>query len=110
MLTLKLSAALLYRSGGIRNYFLYKAPIYLPIEDIKPFGQNEVFGPESPDYLLGAIIAPSLVPWFSEKIFSLGMVKNDIWFGGESKQNAPFLKTFTPKKAPMPLMSRIGPV
>ena len=40
MLTLKLSAALLYRSGGVRNYFLYKAPIYLPIEDIKLFGQN----------------------------------------------------------------------
>ena len=40
MLTLKLSAALLYRSGGVRNYFLYKAPIYLPIEDIKAFGQN----------------------------------------------------------------------
>ena len=40
MLTLKLSAALLYRSGDVRNYFLYKALIYLPIEDIKPFGQN----------------------------------------------------------------------
>ena len=40
MLTLKLSAALLYRSGGVRNYFLYKAQIYLPTEDIKPFGQN----------------------------------------------------------------------
>ena len=38
--TLKLSAALLYRSGGVRNYILYKAPIYLPIEDIKHFGQN----------------------------------------------------------------------
>ena len=34
MLTLKLSAALLYRSGDVRNYFLYKAPIYLPIEYI----------------------------------------------------------------------------
>ena len=41
ILTLILSAALLYRSGGVRNYFLYKAPIYLPIEDIKTFGQNE---------------------------------------------------------------------
>ena len=40
ILTLILSAALLYCSGGVRNYFLYKAPIYLPIEDIKPFGQN----------------------------------------------------------------------
>ena len=40
ILTLKLSAALLYRSGVARNYFLYKAPAYLPIENIKPFGQN----------------------------------------------------------------------
>ena len=40
MLTLKMSAALLHRSGGVRIYFLYKAPIHLPIEDIKPFGQN----------------------------------------------------------------------
>ena len=40
ILTFKLSAALLYRSGGVRNYFLYKAPAYLPIENIKPFGQN----------------------------------------------------------------------
>ena len=37
---LALIAAILYRSGGVRNYFLYKAPIYLPNEDIKPFGQN----------------------------------------------------------------------
>ena len=27
-------------SGGVRNYFLYKAPIYLSTEDIKLFGQN----------------------------------------------------------------------
>ena len=40
MLTLKMSAALLHRSGGVRIYFLYKTPIYLPIENIKPFGQN----------------------------------------------------------------------
>ena len=46
VLTLKLSAALLYRSGGVRNYFLYKAPVYLRIEHIKPFA-----GPESPDIL-----------------------------------------------------------
>ena len=39
-LSLKLSAALLYHRGGVRNYILYKAPVYLPIEDIKPFGQN----------------------------------------------------------------------
>ena len=37
---LKLSAALLYLSGGIRNYFLYEAPVYLPIENTKTFGQN----------------------------------------------------------------------
>ena len=41
MVTLKLSAGLLYRSGGVRNYFLYNAPIYLPTKDIKPFGQND---------------------------------------------------------------------
>ena len=40
ILTLILSAALLYRSGGVRNYFLYKATIYLPTKDIKLFGQN----------------------------------------------------------------------
>ena len=40
MLTLKLSAILLYHSGGVRNYFLYKAQIYLPTKDIKLFGQN----------------------------------------------------------------------
>ena len=38
------------------------------------------------------------------------MVKNDLWLGGASKQNTPFLKTFAPKNALMPLMSRIGPV
>ena len=43
------------------------------------------------------------------EIFSSIMVKNNIWLGGASKQNAPFLKTFAPKNAPMPLMSRIGP-
>ena len=40
ILNLILSAALFYRSGGVRNYFLYKAPIYLPTENIKFFGQN----------------------------------------------------------------------
>ena len=60
--------------------------------------------------LLGAIITPNLVPCFLKKIFSLEMVKNDICLGGSSKQNAPFLKKITPKNAPMPLMSRIGPV
>ena len=37
------------------------------------------------------------------------MVKNDIWLGIASKQNACFMKIFAPKNAPMPLMSRIGP-
>ena len=40
ILTLKLSAALLYLSGGVTNYFLYKAAVYLPIENVKRFGQN----------------------------------------------------------------------
>ena len=31
---------------------------------------------------LGAIIAPSLMPSFSKKIFSLEMDKNDIWLEG----------------------------
>ena len=52
MLTLKLNTALLYRSGSIRDYFLYKAPIYLPIEDIKRFGQNGwSVQTWSPDYI-----------------------------------------------------------
>ena len=38
------------------------------------------------------------------------MVKNDICLGGASKQNDPFLKNISPKNAPMPLMSRIGPM
>ena len=37
------------------------------------------------------------------------MIKNDIRLGGARKQNAPFLKTFAPKNAPMPLMSRMDP-
>ena len=40
ILTLILPAGLLYRSGGVRNYFLYKAPVYLQIKDTKRFGQN----------------------------------------------------------------------
>ena len=40
ILTLILSAALFYHNGGVRNYFLYKSPVYRPIEDIKSFGQN----------------------------------------------------------------------
>ena len=37
--------------------------------------------------LLGATIAPNLVPWVLRKIFSLEMGKNDIYLGGASKQN-----------------------
>ena len=40
VLTLILSAVFLLYSASVRNYFLYKAPIYVPTEDIKPFGQN----------------------------------------------------------------------
>ena len=47
--------------------------------------------------LLGAIIAPNLVPWFLEKIFLLEVIKNDICFGGASKQNAPFWKNLPQK-------------
>ena len=39
----------------------------------------------------------------------LEMVKNGICLGGASKQNAPFLKKFSPKNASVPLISRIGP-
>ena len=39
--------------------------------------------------LLGATIAPSIVPWVLKKKISLEMVKNDICLGGTSK--APFL-------------------
>ena len=39
-LILILSAALLYRCGGVRNYFSYKVPVYLPTENIKPFVAN----------------------------------------------------------------------
>ena len=38
--------------------------------------------------LLGATIAPNLVPWVLKKIFSFEMVKNDIHLDGASKQNA----------------------
>ena len=39
-LILILSAALLYRCGGVRNYFSYKVTVYLPTENIKPFVEN----------------------------------------------------------------------
>ena len=35
----KITSKLLYRSGGVRNYFLYKV-LYLPIKDMKRFGQS----------------------------------------------------------------------
>ena len=37
------------------------------------------------------------------------MIKNDIYLGGGSKQNALFSKKYALKNAPMPPMSRIGP-
>ena len=40
--------------------------------------------------LLVAIIAPTPVPLFLKKIFSLEIVKNDICLGDASKQNALF--------------------
>ena len=38
--------------------------------------------------LLGETIAPNLVPSDLKKTFSFEMVKNDIYLGGTSKQNA----------------------
>ena len=37
-----------------------------------------------------ATIAPNLVPYVLKKVFSLEMVKNDIYLGGASKQNVLF--------------------
>ena len=48
-------------------------------------------------HLLGATIAPNLVPWVLKKILSLEMGKNDIYLGGASKQNA-LLQKIYPKK------------
>ena len=36
--------------------------------------------------LLGVIIAPNLVLWILEKMFSLETIKNDICLGGARKQ------------------------
>ena len=58
--------------------------------------------------MLGATIAPNLVPWLLGKIFLLEMVKNDICLGGESKQNALFSENMLQKNALIPPMSRIG--
>ena len=50
------------------------------------------------------------MPWVFEKIFLLEIVENDISLGGENNQ-MPFFQIYVlPKNAPMPLMSRIGPV
>ena len=46
---------------------------------------------------------------FEKNIFSK-IVKNNICLGGASKQNALFSENVLPKNAPMPSMSRIGPV
>ena len=60
--------------------------------------------------LLSATIAPNLVPWVLEKIFSLEMTKNYICLGGASKQNSIFSENVPRKNASMTPMSRIGPV
>ena len=55
---------------------------------------------------LEVIITPNLVPWVLTKIFSLEMVKNDV-FKACKKTKYPF---FRKKNAPMALTSTIGPV
>ena len=60
--------------------------------------------------LLGATIAPNLLPWVLKQIFLLEMVKNGICFGSVSKQNALCTKKCAPINATMPLLSRIGNV
>ena len=54
--------------------------------------------------LLGATIAPNLVPWVLNKIFPLEMVKNDICLGGVRKQNAFFSKNVPQKTYPCPCL------
>ena len=51
MLTLILSEALLYRSGSVRNYSLYKGSIYLSTE-------VEVFGHDSPHLIAFELTIP----------------------------------------------------
>ena len=58
--------------------------------------------------LLGATIAPNLMPWVLRKIFSLEMVKNGNCLESRSKQNALFSENVPLKNAPMPPMSRTG--
>ena len=47
--------------------------------------------------MLGAIIAPNLLPWVLEKIFPFEMIKNDVCLGGVRKQIAPFFIKCIPK-------------
>ena len=53
-------------------------------------------------HLLGATIAPNLVPLVLRKIFLLEIVKNDICLGGTSEQNAFFSEKCTLKTHPRP--------
>ena len=57
--------------------------------------------------LLGATIAPNIVPWVLKKIFSLKMVENDICLRGTSK--CPFFRKYALENASMLPMSRISP-
>ena len=50
--------------------------------------------------LSGANIAPNLVSWVLRENFSLEMVKNDMFLGGASKQNALFSENMPPKNIP----------
>ena len=50
--------------------------------------------------LLGGFITPNPLGWVLKKIFSFGMIKNDIYAGIANKQNAPFYKLF-PKTQPL---------
>ena len=55
--------------------------------------------------LLSVTITLNLVSEDLKKIFSSEMDKNDIYLGGVSKQNAPFLRKFALKNALMPPIS-----
>ena len=48
--------------------------------------------------LLGATIAPNLVPLVFLKTFSLEMVKNDLFFWSASQQNTIFFDKCSPRK------------
>ena len=52
--------------------------------------------------LVTAYSRPNLVPWFLTKIFSLEMVKNDIFLGSASNQNALFSENVPKKAHPCP--------